>query len=216
MLANVTLIHETNWRQAGACPTSGKAMPNYRRAYVPGGTFFFTVVTCRRHPLFADEMARQLLGNVLRECQKEWPFEINAIVLLHDHLHAIWTMPRGDTRYSARWSWIKKEFTSRWLKQGGREQAISKSQRDENRRGIWQRRFWEHTLEDEDDFERHFDYIHFNPVKHGYVNCPHEWEWSSFHRWVKAGVYPWHWACFSDESTQEKLRRMSNTIGEPE
>ena len=191
-------------------------MPNYRRAYVPGGTFFFTLVTCNRHPLFGDEAARKLLGDVLRECQAEWPFEINAIVLLPDHLHAIWTMPRGDTRYSARWSRIKKDFTSRWLKQGGREQVISKSQRDENRRGIWQRRFWEHTLEDEDDFEKHFDYIHFNPVKHGYVRCPHEWEWSSFHRWVKAGVYPWHWACFSEESTQEKLRRMSTTIGEHE
>ena len=83
-------------------------MPNYRRATIPGGTFFFTVVTFDRRPLFAEQRSQRLLGEVLRECQRDWPFELNAIVLLPDHLHAIWTMPQGDTNYSARWSRIKK------------------------------------------------------------------------------------------------------------
>ncbi len=170
-------------------------MPNYRRAHVPGGTFFFTVVTHRRRRLFHVDANRTLLGEVIRECHRDWPFEMNAIVLLPDHLHAIWTLPRGDANYSGRWSVIKKEFTTRFLANGGRDMQVSSGKRNEQRRGVWQRRFWEHTLEDEDDFQAHFDYIHYNPVKHGLVKCPGDWEASSFQRWVKAGVYPTDWAC---------------------
>lgn len=165
-------------------------MPNFRRAFVPGGTFFFTVVTNNRIPLFEDELARTLLGQFIRETREKWPFEIDAIVLLPDHLHAIWTLPSGDTEYSKRWGWLKKEFSKCWISRGGRESDISESRRSEQRLGIWQPRFWEHTILDEHDFEQHFDYIHFNPVKHGYVRCPHEWPHSSFHRWVEEGVYP--------------------------
>lgn len=189
-------------------------MPNYRRAYVPGGTFFFTLVTNRRKPLFSDVLARSLLGTCLRECQVKWPFEINAMVLLPDHLHAIWTLPAGDDQYSTRWSWTKKEFTKRWLARGATESRISAGRQRERRRGIWQPRFWEHTIEDEDDFERHFDYIHYNPVKHGYVRCPHEWPHSSFHRWVKAGVYPWHWACWDDAKRQLEFPEIEDSVGE--
>ena len=170
-------------------------MPNYRRAHVPGGTFFFTVVTHRRRPLFEDRMNRSLLGDAFRECQRDWPFEINALVLLPDHLHAIWTLPPGDTNYSGRWSVIKTKFTKTFLAAGGVELGVSKGKRNEGRRGVWQRRYWEHTIEDEDDFEAHFDYVHYNPVKHGYVTCPRDWGPSSFHRWVKKGVYPIDWAC---------------------
>lgn len=170
-------------------------MPNFRRAYVPGGTYFFTLVTAGRRPIFGDTKSCQLLGSVLRECQADWPFTINAIVLLPDHLHAIWTLPRGDDHYSARWSWIKLQFTKRWLAEGGTERPVSAGQRRQRRRGVWQRGFWEHTVEDEDDFEIRFDYIHYNPVKHGYVRCPGDWKHSSFHRWVRAGVYPKNWAC---------------------
>lgn len=170
-------------------------MPNYRRAYVPGGTFFFTVVTHRRRLLFHHESNRALLGAVIRDCQRDWPFEINAMVLLPDHLHAIWTLPPGDADYSGRWSVIKLSFTQRFLASGGRDSPVSAGKKRERRRGIWQRRFWEHTIEDEDDFETHFDYIHYNPVKHKLVKCPGEWEPTSFHRWVKAGVYPSNWAC---------------------
>lgn len=165
-------------------------MPDYRRAFVPGGTFFFTVVTYQRQRLFDVEANRTLLGNAIRECQQKWPFEINAIVLLPDHLHAIWSLPSGDSNYSARWSVIKKTFTIHYLKAGGRQRVVSPRKRRERRKGVWQRRFWEHTIEDEEDFEAHFDHIHYNPVKHKLARCPHEWGPSSFHRWVKEGVYP--------------------------
>jgi putative transposase len=168
-------------------------MPNYRRCYVPGGTYFFTLVTCDRVRIFDSSTARQLLGDKLRACQVRWPFQIPAIVLLPDHLHAIWSLPEGDKEYSLRWAWIKKEFTKAWLAAGGTEQLVSASKQARRNRGVWQVRFWEHTVRDEDDFERHFDYTHYNPVKHGLVRSPCDWPYSSFHRWVKAGVYPANW-----------------------
>lgn len=189
-------------------------MPNYRRACVPGGSFFFTLVCEQRVPLFADARARRLLGSVLRRAQSNWPFTINAIVLLPDHLHAIWSLPSGDTAYSARWGWIKKEFTQGWLDLGGDEQRVSSGGKREGRRGVWQRRFWEHTLESEDDFERHFDYIHYNAVKHKLVRCPRDWKSSSFHRWVDAGVYPADWACAN--RAPPDFRDIEDSVGEPE
>ncbi len=101
-------------------------MPNYRRAYVPGGSFFFTLVTDRRAPLFGNKPGRLLLGTLLRRVQLLRPFTINAVVLLPEHLHAIWSLPSGDTEYSARWGWIKKEFTKQWLALGGAEQPVSR------------------------------------------------------------------------------------------
>jgi len=170
-------------------------MADYRRYFVPGGTFFFTVVTRDRVPLFQEPLARQTLGSVLRECQQQWPFEINAMVLLPEHLHAIWSLPSGDAAYPRRWGWIKKEFTKAWLAGGGVEQSVTDAQRQRNEHGVWQRRYWEHTVKDEDDLDRHFDYIHYNPVKHGHVECPQDWPYSSFHRWVKRGVYDINWGC---------------------
>jgi putative transposase len=164
-------------------------MSDYRRYFVPGGTYFFTVVTERRAPLFAAESARTTLGHVMRECQARHPFTVIAIVLLPDHLHALWELPPGDDRYSLRWNWIKRQFTLRWLALGGREQPRRRSRLRERRRGVWQRRFWEHTIEDETDLENHFDYIHYNPVKHRYVTRPRDWPHSSFHRWVARGHY---------------------------
>ena len=189
-------------------------MPNYRRAYIPGGTFFFTVVTHQRRRLFHLERHRTLLGESIRRCQSDWPFEINAIVLLPDHLHTIWTLPQGDTNYSARWSVIKKEFTKAFMASGGTDHEVSAGKQREHRRGVWQRRFWEHTIENEDDFETHFDYIHYNPVKHGLVECPIDWSASSFHRWAKAGVYTKNWACRKHGPPQ--FARNIETFGEPD
>lgn len=186
-------------------------MPNYKRAYVPGGTFFFTVVTYLRRKLFDLEANRELLGDAFRDCRKSWPFEINAIVLLPDHLHTIWTLPENDHNFSGRWSVIKSGFTKRFLAAGGNDWRVSEGKRNEHRRGVWQRRFWEHVIEDEHDFERHFDYIHFNPVKHRLVNCPREWVASSFHRWVERGVYPSDWAC-----SQSRVPSFVGEFGEPE
>src|SRR6266542_7061001 len=97
-------------------------MPDYRRAYQPGGTFFFTVVTEGRAEIFASPLARSILGQVMRECAETRPFKTEALILLLDHLHAIWTLPPGDTDYSTRWSFIKANFTRRWLAAGGEEQ----------------------------------------------------------------------------------------------
>jgi putative transposase len=169
-------------------------MSDYRRNFVPGGTYFFTVVTERRFPLFRNAAARTLLGRVMRECFRRYPVEVAAIVLLPDHLHTIWTLPPGDAAYSLRWRWIKREFTRSWLTTGGAEQSRNPSRIGQRRRGIWQRRFWEHTIRDEDDFEAHFDYTHYNPVKHQLVRRPRDWKWSTFHRWVRYGHYDMNWA----------------------
>ena len=174
-------------------------MGNYRRSYVPGGTFFFTLVTERRAEMLCTPQARACLGKAFRECRRRWPFQIDALVLLPDHLHAIWTLPQGDQDYPQRWGWIKKEFSKAWLSAGGAEQGVRPSQVRQRRRGIWQRRFWEHTIRDEEDFRRHFDYIHFNPVKHHLVESPEKWPFSTFHRWVKLGVYAPDWGCQSTE-----------------
>lgn len=176
-------------------------MPNYRRSFIPGGTYFFTVKTERNAPVFGEISAVRLLGTVIREAKQRWPFRINAIVVLPNHLHAIWSLPPGDVGYSTRWAWIKKEFTKRYLASGGQEQVTSVSRQKNRRRGVWQRRFWEHTIEEGRDYEAHFDYIHWNPVKHRYVTCPVDWQHSSFHRWVRAGVYPKNWGSGDREPT---------------
>ncbi len=169
-------------------------MSDYRRYFVPGGTYFFTVVTERRAQLFGRESARRLLGNVMRQCFLRYPVDVVAIVLLPEHLHTLWTLPPGDDRYSLRWRWIKREFTRGWLALGGPEQQCSELRGGEQRRGVWQRRFWEHAIRDEADMESHFDYIHYNPVKHGLVRRPYDWPWSSFRRWVRVGHYSADWA----------------------
>jgi putative transposase len=181
-------------------------MSDYRRYFVPGATYFFTVVTERRAPLFADDSARRLLGSVIRRCLLRRPLKVLAVVLLPDHLHCLWALPSGDCAYSERWRWIKREFTRGWLACGGTEQPRRASR--QRRRGVWQRRFWEHTIRDETDLDNHFDYIHFNPVKHRLVQRPRDWPWSSFHRWVRAGHYRPNWgtdgapiapACYAGE-----------------
>ncbi len=191
-------------------------MPNYRRAFIPGGSFFFTQVVDKRRPLFSDPAAVALLGSIFRRCLMRWPFTVNAVVVLPDHLHAIWSLPPGDSEYSKRWGWSKKEFTKHWLQIGGSESVISSARKRERRRGVWQPRFWEHTLEDEEDFERHFDYIHWNPVKHGYVRCPHDWPHSSFHRYVQLGVYDRNWGCFTEQMNKppSDFSDIEDTVGE--
>lgn len=188
-------------------------MPNWRRAHVPGGSYFFAVVTDRRAPLFRDAPARRLSGRLIQRCQLRWPFSINALVLLPDHLDAIWSLPPGDDEYSKRCRWINEDPTKYWLRSGGQEQPQTAGRRRDRRRGVWQPKFWEHTLEDDDDFERHFDDVHDNPVKHGYVKCPRDWPWSSFHRWVRRGVNPIDWACWEGDGELD-FSDIAGTVGE--
>ena len=191
-------------------------MSDYRRRYVPGGTFFFTLVTYQRRNLFASSLARQLLRDAIRHCRQHRPFDIEAIVLLPDHMHVIMTLPPGDVNYPLRWNHIKRRFTMQWRKAGGRTADVTPGQARNRRVGVWQPHFWEHAVRDRDDFANHFDYIHFNPVRHGLVDCPHQWSWSSFHRYVRLGVYDRNWAC-QDEQKRMMLSRSnkaSSQMGE--
>lgn len=188
-------------------------MPHYRRCYVPGGTYFFTVVTEGRASILGDDLSRDLMRLAFRDCLKRWPpFRIDAMVMLRNHLHAIWVLPPGDVDYSKRWGAIKKHFTESWLALGGQEMLCSASRVRHRRRGVWQRSFWEHCLRDERDYARHFDYIHYNPVKHGLVSLPDDWPYSSFHRWVKLGVYDKHWGSSVDGIFD--FSDMVETVGE--
>ena len=170
-------------------------MPQYRRTHLEGGTFFFTLVTHNRAGFLCSSDARPLLRRVMRECFSRWPTQVDAIVLLPNHLHTLWTLPAGDTDYSVRWAWLKKEFTKAWLAAGQAEGAITEGRSHDGRRGVWQPKFWEHTIRDQQDLQRHMDYIHYNPVKHRLVSCAADWPWSSFHRWVRQGAYPENWGC---------------------
>jgi putative transposase len=169
-------------------------MADYRRWYIPGGTYFFTLVTYQRRPLFQEAAARALLGDLMRQQTSRMPFQTVAIVLLWDHLHCLWTLPAGDDDYSGRWKDIKATFTRNWLRSGGKEQPVSCAKAARGRRGVWQPRFYEHAIRDEQDLENHADYLHFNPVKHGYVKRPWDWQWSSFRRFVQMGQYSGNWA----------------------
>jgi putative transposase len=168
-------------------------MPDYRRNYIPGGTYFFTVVTGQRRPILDTPLARQLLHEALAETKARFPFELFAIVLLPDHLHTIWTLPPNDSDYSNRWRMVKEQFTRHFLASGGGEAARSQSRLRHRERAVWQRRFWEHTCRDEEDLKRSLDYVHWNPVKHGLVARVRDFQWSSFHRFVKLGEYDQEW-----------------------
>lgn len=140
----------------------------FRRARIPGGTYFFTVVAAERRPLLIDNASR--LREAFRSVKHRYPFHIEAIVVLPDHLHAIWRLPDGDADYPLRWSLIKRHF-SIGLPAGWR----TASRRSKREKGIWQRRYWEHCIRDENDLHRHLDYIHYNPAKHGFVNRVADW-----------------------------------------
>ncbi len=168
-------------------------MPNYLRNYVPGGTYFFTVVTYGRLPLFEQEQNRTLLHNAIQIVCLKRPFTIVAMVLLPEHLHCVWTLPEGDADYSLRWRQIKEAFSGSLPKSREETSTLTASRRRRRERAVWQRRFWEHTCQDQDDLNRCIDYIHWNPVKHGLVQRVRDYKWSSFHRYVAQGVYPIDW-----------------------
>jgi putative transposase len=160
----------------------------YRRARIEGGWFFFTLALADRS---ADLLVRHVdrLRRAYAAAQRRHPFETVAICVLPDHLHAVWALPPDDADFSRRWSLIKSEF-SRGLPGDPNRSASKRAKRE---KGIWQRRFWEHALRDERALSRHVDYIHFNPIKHGYVGRACDWPHSSFHRYVARGALPPDW-----------------------
>lgn len=171
---------------------------DYRRNFQPGGTFFFTAVTYQRAHIFAHQDAIVRLREVVQEVKTLQPFRMEAWVILPDHLHMIWTLPQDDADFSSRWSRIKSQFSRRWLKAGGQERAVSQGKANKRQRGVWQPRFYEHTIRDDDDFVHHVEYMHYNLAKHGYVDCPVDWPDSSFHEYVRRGIYPANWCCVNE------------------
>ncbi len=163
-------------------------MPRYVRVKIDGGVFFFTVALADRS---SDLLVRQVdrLRRFYRLTQERFPFETIAICILPDHLHAVWALPLGDCDYPLRWSVFKASF-SRGLAEVTPRSASKIAKRE---RGLWQRRYWEHAIRDDADLERHVDYVHFNPVKHGYVSQVRDWPFSSFHRYVERGILPADW-----------------------
>jgi len=168
-------------------------MSQYRRNYVEGGSYFFTVVIYMRQPLL-DEMTIPILSKGLKECISTRTFTVEAMVILPDHIHCIWQLPPTDDDYSSRWKFIKAFFTREYTRRVGK--AVAKptiSMQKKSEKAIWQRRFWEHTIRDERDYRFHCDYIHYNPVKHGLVKSPRDWPHSRFHEFVEKGLYPESW-----------------------
>lgn len=170
-------------------------MPEYRRAYVPGGTFFLTLVTYHRTPLFSNTENISRLRCAVATTKSEMPFEIAGAVVLPEHIHFLWTLPCNDRSYSQRVGRLKVLFTQSLRGKQSLPQNVSDSRRKHRESDVWQRRFWEHTIRDEADFERHLDYIHYNPVKHGLASCPHLWQYSSFHTCVRKGMCAADWCC---------------------
>ncbi len=172
-------------------------MVRYRRSFVPGGTYFFTVTLADRSSSLLVQHI-DILRMAFRTARQERPFAIDAIVILPDHLHAIWTLPSGDSDFSARWKRIKAYFTHRLVTAGA---PVRRHRNGEY--ALWQRRFWEHTIRSESDFERHVDYVHFNPVKHKLVSRARDWPYSSFHAYVRRGLLSADWAGDVDESMMD-------------
>jgi len=164
-------------------------MPNYIRAKFEGGYYFFTVVTYRRAKLFRTELARHCLREAIETTRSRWPFETIAFCLLFEHLHCIWKLPEDDADFSKRWASIKGRFSNTYLKLSGQRKHASPSRARKGEVSIWQRRFWEHQIRDENDLQRHVDYIHYNPVKHGLVRQVDDWPWSTYHKYSKEGFY---------------------------
>ena len=162
-------------------------MRSYIRLFQPGGCYFFTVVTGKRAPHFSDDVTVERLKQAFRHVIIKHPFTIDAIVVMPDHLHAVWSLPDGDSDFSTRWRLIK-HFVSRGA---------------DGNAPFWQPRFWEHLIRDEADYQQHIDYIHYNPVKHGFVTRPEEWHHSSYHKAMELGLYPAGWGHIEPNSCRE-------------
>ncbi len=162
-------------------------MVRYRRNFLSGGTFFITATLADRKSRVLVEYVEPL-RTAMRLTRRRYPFGIDAVVVLPDHLHIVMTLPDGDADFSIRWSLIKRRFTSAVASAGA---PVARHANGEPT--LWQRRFWEHTIRDDRDFERHVDYIHYNPVRHGLVGRVRDWPHSSFHRYVRLGLLSQDW-----------------------
>lgn len=183
-------------------------MPNYRRNRVEGGSYFFTAnLRDRRSDLLVTEIAA--LRSAVRAALDNHPFHIDAWVVLPDHMHCLWTLPPGDCDFPVRWQTIKARFSQ----SVPRPKASRPSLVHKRESGIWQRRYWEHTIRDDRDYAAHMDYIHFNPVKHGLAARPADWPYSSFQKCVALGMYPTNWAIDGAEISDAGERLQHESVG---
>ncbi|MFT5663035.1 MAG: putative transposase [Gammaproteobacteria bacterium] len=164
-------------------------MPNYIRNRIKGGCYFFTVNLLERHQnhLLIEQI--DLLRNVVRQVKHKYPFHIDGWVVLPEHMHFMFTLPQGDDDYATKIRPIKTLFSKNLPKTERRSTVRQKR----GERGIWQRRFWEHSIRDESDYKAHMDYLHNNPVKHSHVEQVKDWSYSTFHHLIKCQVYPENW-----------------------
>ncbi|NLN70694.1 MAG: transposase [Chloroflexi bacterium] len=168
-------------------------MPEYRRVLIPGGVYFFTLVTYERRKIFSSPIARKLFFKAVEHVHSYHPFTIIAYYLLPDHIHFIWQMPENECDYSKRISAIKRRFTILYRQYVTVPLPENESRIKRRESTVWQRRFWEHYIRDQKDLDQHLDYLHYNPVKHGLVDQVKDWKASSFSRYVKLGYYDLDW-----------------------
>jgi putative transposase len=164
----------------------------YRRLRISGGTYIFTLVTFDRLPIFRNDEAVELLKTSLQSVAIDHPFQILGYVIMPDHLHCIWELPDGDPDFSGRWSLVKARFTRAYAKRFDTTKP-SPSRLRRRERSVWQRRFWEHFIQDDKELNQCLDYVHLNPIYHGFVAHPIEWKHSSFGDYVRDGIYPASW-----------------------
>ena len=164
-------------------------MPNYRRTRVKGGCYFFTINLLERYQNQLLVQHIDILRDVVRHVRVRHPFHIDGWVVLPDHMHCIWTLPQGDADYAKRIRLIKTLFSKEMPKTEQRSYIMQQK----GERGIWQRRYWEHTIRDERDYATHMDYLHYNPVKHGYIKKVMDWPYSTFRHHVRHGLYAENW-----------------------
>lgn len=168
-------------------------MTHYRRANLAGASYFFTVVTYQRRAFLCNEDVLKALRDAIEKTREKHPFTIDAWVLLPDHMHAIWTLPPDDADFANRWRLIKRHVTQTCGALLHQPNLMTASKTKHRESTLWQRRYWEHLIRNDDDYAKHMDYVHFNPVKHGLVKRVVDWQHSSFHRYVKQGDYSEDW-----------------------
>ena len=175
-------------------------MSRYRRVRLEGGVFFFTVVTYKRRPILTTEMGIECLRKAWRDTYSTMSYEVEAVCVLPDHLHTMWSLPDGDDDYPARWRKLKGIFSREFRARGDLSHETTSSRRRTREVTVWQRRYWEHRIRDVDDFGRHVDYTHFNPVKHGHVTSASDWPYSSFHDHVRKGWIEPDWGTIEPDA----------------
>ena len=168
-------------------------MTHYRRTNQAGATYFFTVVAYRRRSFLCNDDVLKALRDAIDKTRTQYPFTIDAWVILPDHMHAIWTLPPDDADFANRWRLIKRYVTLVCGASLHEPHLMTVSKTKHRESTLWQRRYWEHLIRDDSDYAKHMDYVHFNPVKHGLVNRAIDWPHSSFHRYVKQDVYATDW-----------------------